>query len=357
MPATPAPVRIRLSDVARHAGVSSATASMALRGTPGIAAETAARVRRAAEELGYQPDAAAQALARSGNRAEQGAFYGTIGLLSANPVPRSEEWRRSDPFLPRNVIAETAAELGYALCHLKLPQTPSEASSTLRQLEARNVRGILVEAANQPIPDTGFPWDRFAVIVCSPPQDEIPFHSISSHSATEAHNAVVRCHRLGYRRFGLVADLRRFADWLGGFDMAVIRLGLRDAAPFLDLPDWDEDAFLRWFEKERPEVVIANQDDRPVKALARRGLRAPRDFGYCCLDVPPSDTDRKLSGFVQMRGARDQLALELLHGFLRRKEFGPPAAPLTMNVGLQWIEGTTLRRPRKKTDRAPQSAS
>lgn len=320
---------------------------MALRGAPGIAAATAARVRRAATELGYEPDAAAQALARSGNRAEQGVFYGTIGVLSAAPIPRSEEWRLSDPLMPHHVLSATAAELGYTLHHLKLPHAPAEAASVLRQLQARNIRGLIVEAGNHSIPEAGFPWEQFATIVSSPPPDEIPFHSISSHSTTEAHNAVMRCHRLGYRRFGLVADLRRFADWLGGFDMAAVRLGLRGASPFLDLPDWDETAFLRWFEKQRPEVVIANQDDRPLKALARLGLRAPQDFGYCCLDIPPSDTVRRLSGFMQMRGARDQLALELLHGFLRRKEFGLPATPLMMSVGLQWIEGATLRRPRR----------
>lgn len=344
MPGNPDSVRIRLSDVARHAGVSSATASMALRGAPGIAAATATRVRCSAEKLGYQPDAAAQALARSGNRAEQGAFYGTIGVLSASPIAQSEEWRRSIPNTPVSVLGGAAAELGYTIHQLKLPQTAAEASAALRQLDARNVRGLVVEAGNQPIPDTGFRWENFATIVISPPPDEIPFHSISSHSATEAHNAVMRCHRHGYRRFGLVADVSRFADWLGGFDMAAVRLGLRDASPYLDLPEWNEDAFVRWFEKERPEVLIANEDDRPLKALARRGLRAPHDFGYCCLDIGPGDTLRKLSGFVQMRETRDQLALELLHGFLRRKEYGLPATPLMMNVGLQWIEGSTLRR-------------
>ncbi len=336
-------MRIRLSDVASHAGVSNATASMALRGAPGIAAATVARVRKAADELDYQPDAAAQALARSGNRAALGAFYGTIGLLSATPDYRSEDRRGDAAHLP-NILTSTAAELGYAINQMIFPETPAVAASVFRQLQARNIRGLIVNAANRPLPETGFRWDHFATVVVSPSQDETRFHSISSHSTTEAYNAVLRCHRLGYRRFGLIADLGRFTDWAGGFDMAVIRLGLRDSAPILDLPDWDEDAFLRWFHQERPEVIIANQDERPLTALARLGLCAPRDFGYCCLDIPSVDAVRGLTGFVQLRRARDQLALELLHGFVRRKEYGLPAAPLMVNVGLQWIEGATLRR-------------
>ena len=63
-----------LSEVARHAGVSLATASRVLNGssrTP--AAAISARVRRAARELGYVPNAQAQALARSAT--------GLIGLV------------------------------------------------------------------------------------------------------------------------------------------------------------------------------------------------------------------------------------------------------------------------------------
>lgn len=56
--------RITLGDVARAAGVSTATVSMALNGKPGsrIPAATIEKVRSAARELGYRPNAAARAL-------------------------------------------------------------------------------------------------------------------------------------------------------------------------------------------------------------------------------------------------------------------------------------------------------
>jgi LacI family transcriptional regulator, gluconate utilization system Gnt-I transcriptional repressor len=55
--------RTTLSDVARTADVSPITASRALRGERGVAAELVERVKRAAAELGYVPDPAARALA------------------------------------------------------------------------------------------------------------------------------------------------------------------------------------------------------------------------------------------------------------------------------------------------------
>lgn len=55
--------RVRLSDVATAAGVSKATASLALNGRPGISRETRARVVAVAEEVGYRPNRAAREIA------------------------------------------------------------------------------------------------------------------------------------------------------------------------------------------------------------------------------------------------------------------------------------------------------
>lgn len=55
MAGRPSPRRITLEDVARHAGVSKATASKALNGRDDIALDTRARVLATVAELGYEP--------------------------------------------------------------------------------------------------------------------------------------------------------------------------------------------------------------------------------------------------------------------------------------------------------------
>ncbi|PLC13351.1 LacI family transcriptional regulator [Kocuria flava] len=55
-------------DVARRAGVSKSAASLALRGTGYVSEQKREAVRRAAEELGYRPNAAARALVESRSR-------------------------------------------------------------------------------------------------------------------------------------------------------------------------------------------------------------------------------------------------------------------------------------------------
>ena len=72
--------RPTLSDVSNKAGVSTFTASRALRDGLGVAPETVARVRSAAEEIGYVPNDVARALRGENTR--------TIGLLTSNVANR-----------------------------------------------------------------------------------------------------------------------------------------------------------------------------------------------------------------------------------------------------------------------------
>lgn len=77
--ARPKPARRpTIKDIARRAGVSESAVSFALNDRPGVSQDTRARVRRVAEELGWQANSAARAL--SGERA------GALGLVLARPA-------------------------------------------------------------------------------------------------------------------------------------------------------------------------------------------------------------------------------------------------------------------------------
>ncbi len=70
--------RPTIKDIARRAGVSESAVSFALNGRPGVSQDTRARIRRVAEELGWQANSAARAL--SGERS------GAVGLVLARPA-------------------------------------------------------------------------------------------------------------------------------------------------------------------------------------------------------------------------------------------------------------------------------
>lgn len=117
-----------LSDVARLAGVSVATASLILRGVKRFSPEIERRVRRAAKELDYRPNRAARAL-RTGESQ-------TIGVLAPNIT---------NPFFPGLMkgLEAVARSHGYALLLMDTNESRDEERDAVLTLEAYGVDGII----------------------------------------------------------------------------------------------------------------------------------------------------------------------------------------------------------------------
>ena len=89
-----------ISDVASHAGVSTATVSRVIAGVGYVAAKTREKVNKSITELQYQPSSIAQSLRRQSST--------MIGLILADI---------QNPFYPEMVrgIEDEAQRLGYSL--------------------------------------------------------------------------------------------------------------------------------------------------------------------------------------------------------------------------------------------------
>lgn len=339
---------LRLSDVAAKAGVSLTTASSALSGRGRVSKVMAARIVAVAREIGYRPDPVAQALAWSerGNRPE--AFHGTMGLLLNSHAAEDLRFRRAHPRATWfDAFPETARELGYQLDIFDLPKSRTEAAALNRILQARGVRGLVVDAGRLPLPPFAPDWSSYATVVVSPSNEDCGFHAISSERSGDVSIALQKCHACGFQRPGLIGDDHRMLEMLTSFEVGCRELKIRRSVPPLKLSLWKEKAFLAWYERWQPDVIIANQGSLPVAALAARGKLAGKDWAYCCLDI--NSTGEKLvlplTGFEQMRRVRNRLAVEMVNRALRRQELGPPDAPLFIQIAPRWHEGSTLRSP------------
>jgi DNA-binding LacI/PurR family transcriptional regulator len=126
--------RITSYDVARAAGVSQTTVSFVLNEVAGIriSEETRQRVLAAADELGWVPDAAAQALGRG--RTE------TIGVVVTT---------LADPFIGALVqtIESTALDHGYAILLASSNEIPERELGAARMLQSRRVDGVIVTSS------------------------------------------------------------------------------------------------------------------------------------------------------------------------------------------------------------------
>jgi DNA-binding LacI/PurR family transcriptional regulator len=127
---------IRLKDIAERAGVSVMTVSKVMRDAKDISADTKARVRKLADELGYVPDLMAQNM-----RSRTTRLLGLILPSVANPL------------YARVILAleEKANELGYDLLLTHSLNKPEREEACIRRMISRRVDGLFI-----------FPVYRFA---------------------------------------------------------------------------------------------------------------------------------------------------------------------------------------------------
>lgn len=78
---------VRLADIARKAGVTTATVSLALRRHPSIPERTRARIREIADRLGYRPDPQFAKLMAYMRARHPAAAAAPLALLTFHPEP------------------------------------------------------------------------------------------------------------------------------------------------------------------------------------------------------------------------------------------------------------------------------
>lgn len=120
---------MRIRDIAKLAGVSTATVSHVINNTRFVSEETRQKVIEAIERVGYTPNAHARNLASRNNH--------TIGLILSDI---------SNPFFPDLVksIQETASELGYDITMADTNYDPDRTVASVKRMLEQRVIGVAV---------------------------------------------------------------------------------------------------------------------------------------------------------------------------------------------------------------------
>lgn len=125
---------LKMSDIAEMAGVSKSTVSRALAGSALVSAGTRARIRRIADERGYQPNLAASQLRQQKT--------GTIKVLV--PLGTSGVPMFTDPFV-MDLLASIADSLSDRDYNMLLSKVSLAAPDLMRdRFDARNADGVIV---------------------------------------------------------------------------------------------------------------------------------------------------------------------------------------------------------------------
>jgi DNA-binding LacI/PurR family transcriptional regulator len=130
--ATRASRRPSIKDIARLARVSHPTVSRALQNSPLVNAETAAKIRKIAEDAGYRASAVARGLVTRRTR--------TIGLVVTTVA---------DPFASEVAcgIEQAANDHGYAVFLANSHADPERERKVVQELAERRVDGIIVTSS------------------------------------------------------------------------------------------------------------------------------------------------------------------------------------------------------------------
>ncbi|WP_029150894.1 LacI family DNA-binding transcriptional regulator [Microbacterium indicum] len=177
----------RIGDVARLAGVATSTVSKALNDTGRISEETRARVRQAAEELGFVPHAGARSMHA------QRTF--TVGLLSTDSAGRFS--------LPIVLGAENALIAGRVSALLATARhDPVREQHHIRALVSRRVDGIIVTGRSiEPRPPIEAP---VPVVYAYSPSEDPADTSVVPDDDAGMRLLVSHLHGIGARRVAYV---------------------------------------------------------------------------------------------------------------------------------------------------------
>lgn len=270
--------RVTVEDVARRAGVSTATVSRTMNGTARVAQDTVDRVRTAIDELGFRPNPAAQNLRQQRMR--------TIGLVMPS---------RGNPFFPELVasVHPEIARRGYSLLLIDA-EPPEQQAATMAG--SRLVDGILlVGSVHGQVPTGIGSWEGVPVValdreLSSPNRAIVQCDNVAGSKAVVEHLLELGHRRIAHVRgpLGLaVADQR--AD---GYRTALHghRISVDDSVVVTD--DFGEDSGFamvsRLLDRPDPPTAVFTANDMmaigAISAAQNRGLNVPTDVSVAGFD-------------------------------------------------------------------------
>ena len=268
-----------LEEVAALAGVSRATVSRVVNGSPKVSPVVRAQVERAVAKLGYVPNRAARSLVT--RRAD------SVALVASEPHARFF----SEPFFAGMVrgVSAALAETGVQLL-LLIAQGLADRQRLQRYVVGGHVDGVLLASlhGDDPLPGA---LERAGVpaVLVGRPAEPVPASYVDADNRGGAGKAVEHLVRRGRRRIATITgplDMGVGLDRLDGYRDGLAAAGLAADEDLVEPGDFTEEggavAMARLLARPGPPIdaVFAASDlmaAGALRALRAAGRRVPED--------------------------------------------------------------------------------
>lgn len=313
--------RVRLVDVAAHAGVSMKTVANVVNGAPHVREATRQRVQAAVDELGYRAHEAARSLA--------GRRTGTIGMI----VPLL-----SVPYFAElvSLAVSEAQRRGYRMLIQQTISDPDAERNALTITESGLVDGVLLHPAHLTSDEIAALATRAPVVMLGegPAPENIDRVMIDNvGAARDATELLIAAGRVRLRFLGRESGPTLTAptvDRIAGFCQALQRHGLPDAGAVIEIDGFDPPHGARAVtdllsgpagdtRADRPEFdgIVCRDDGLALgalRALRAEGIRVPEDVALIGWDDDLTDDflETTLSTVRPDKGAIVKNALQML---------------------------------------------
>ncbi|GIG90603.1 LacI family DNA-binding transcriptional regulator [Plantactinospora endophytica] len=293
---------ITMSDVARAAGVSTATVSRVVNGHYGVSANTTAQVRAAIERLGYESSLVATSLRRSRTN--------VLGLVTHSFQSYTAEVLKG--------VMQALSRSGFDLIIYANSDLYGTYSQGWEQRHLNRLSGTLTDGC---IVVT--PWEdvqsRTPVVAIDPARDSTT-PSVTADNLTGAVTAVEHLLHLGHRRIGFIAGRSSLAAaWFReeGYRTALAGAGIAVDPTLVGRGDFNPESAAPLardlLERDDPPTAIfAASDGMALKVLevARKlGLAVPDDLSVVGFDNIPESALAE-SGLTTVDQSIHQLGYE-----------------------------------------------
>ena len=339
MPAAPT-----LRSLARDLGVSRTTISEALRGSSRVRAETAEKIRAAAEAAGYHHNPLAGAIMSELRRSRGELFRGVLAIVGLEEPDRPAYATRFYTELIRGAT-DRAANLGFKVELFTIDDRLLPQRRLNHVLQSRGIRGVLLLPTWRDPDFLKLDWPRYAGVYMDYHIQRPALRCISSDHFRSMMMALQRLHALGYRRPGVFLprhqDERLQHRWEGAYLAYQRHHPVPRPVPPLVADVLDEQTFSRWFRRHKPDVVLGHYVEA-VDWMRACGAQVPRTHGFFCLNLVHAD--RPCAGLDQSPHLIGVRAVDIVIAQLHRNEHGVPTSYSLTTLPSTWVDGPTLRR-------------